>query len=189
MLQLQLMIDEAAAAGDAATLASVCTVGADGRPSARVVPVRVVDEGGIEIHTSLSSTKGRDIVERPDAVCALFFWPALLRQARVEGRAVVLGDRTSGERFATLPRRAQVRAWLAVHGTEVSGREVLVERARAVEERFADSDVPMPPDWSVVRIEPDALDLFQGATTGYVDDRIRYERESGSGWRIRRLSA
>ena len=76
---------DAAAAGvpevNAMTLA---TVGADGRPSARIVLLRGVDARGLTFYTNYGSRKGRDLDARPDAAL-LFFWPQLERQVRIEG--------------------------------------------------------------------------------------------------------
>lgn len=184
MEQLRLLVAEATADDPNATLATICTSGAEGAPSARIVPVRGIDERGIEIHTSLASTKGRHFLERPDSVCALFFWPVLMSQARLHGCAVPLDEEASSERFAGLPRRAQLRAWIHAEGAGVEDRDAAEELVRSVEERFEGSEVPRPPDWRIVRIEPDRLDLFQMVRSTLVDDRVRYDRQPDGSWRL-----
>lgn len=184
MEQLERLVVEAAAAGPHSTLATICTTGEDGWPSARIVPVRAIGESGIEIHTSLLSTKGRDFRQRPESVCALFFWPALMSQARFHGRAVPLDEDTSTERFTGLPRRTQVRAWVYAESIGMEDRDGVEVLARSVEARFEGREVPRPPDWRVVRIEPERLDLFQAVPSGLIDDRVRYDKRTDGSWRL-----
>ena len=76
--------DEAMKAGvsepDAMTLATATT---DGRPSARVVLLRGVDDRGFVFFTNYDSRKGRELAANPWAALVLF-WRELERQVRVE---------------------------------------------------------------------------------------------------------
>jgi pyridoxamine 5'-phosphate oxidase len=47
--------------------------------------------------------------------------------------------------------------------------------------------VPLPPHWGGYRVVPDAIEFWQGRESR-LHDRIRYVRESGSGWKVQRLS-
>ena len=63
---------------------SVSTVGANGRPSARIVLLRQWDARGFVFYTNYESRKGADLTVHPYAAI-LFWWGALERQVRIEG--------------------------------------------------------------------------------------------------------
>src|SRR6478609_5174525 len=64
----------------------VTTVSADGRPSARMVLLKGLDQRGFVFYTNYDSRKGREIAANP-AVSLLFPWHDLQRQVRVQGTA------------------------------------------------------------------------------------------------------
>ena len=85
---------------DAMTLA---TVGAEGRPAARIVLLKEFDGRGFAFFTSHLSRKGRELALRP-AAALLFFWPDLERQVRIEGAVTRLDHDESAPYFADRPR-------------------------------------------------------------------------------------
>ena len=86
----------------------LATVAPDGRPSARAVLLKGLDERGFLFYTNLTSRKGRDLAGHPD--CALLFpWHPLQRQVRVEGRAEPLPRSEAAAYFATRPRGVPAR--------------------------------------------------------------------------------
>ena len=72
---------------------TLATATQDGRPSARVVLLRGVDERGFTFFTNYDSRKGRELEANPLA-SLVFYWAELERQVRIEGRV----SRTSGFR-------------------------------------------------------------------------------------------
>ena len=64
---------------------TLATVGADGRPSTRVVLIKGVDARGIVWYTNYNSRKGRELADTPFAALQ-FHWVELERVVRVEGR-------------------------------------------------------------------------------------------------------
>ena len=60
------------------------TVGADGRPSARMVLLRGIDSRGLIFYTNFHSRKAREM-EANTNVALVFHWHKLERQVRVEG--------------------------------------------------------------------------------------------------------
>ena len=93
---------EAEAAGvaqpDAAALA---TAAPDGRPSARMVLLKVADARSLVFFTNLSSRKGDELAANPRAALVLY-WHGLGRQIRVEGRVEQL-SRAEVERLLADP--------------------------------------------------------------------------------------
>src|SRR6476620_11327976 len=78
----------------------VASVSAEGRPSARMVLLKGVDERGFVFFTNYSSRKGSELDANP-AVALLFPWHDLQRQVRVEGVASRVTAEESAAYFAT----------------------------------------------------------------------------------------
>ena len=77
--------DAQVATDDKAAAMTIATATPDGRPSARVVLLRGFDERGLVFYTNYDSRKAEELEANPHAA-ALFYWPQLDRQIRVEGR-------------------------------------------------------------------------------------------------------
>src|SRR4249919_499288 len=67
------------------TAMTLATVGAAGRPSARIVLLKGVDPQGFVFYTNYASRKGRELAANP-AAALTFMWKELERQVRIEGR-------------------------------------------------------------------------------------------------------
>src|SRR5471030_868289 len=63
---------------------TLATVGEDGRPAARMVLLKGVDERGFVFYTNIESRKGHDLAAHPWAALC-FHWKSLRRQIRIEG--------------------------------------------------------------------------------------------------------
>jgi len=167
---------------DAAALA---TVDQEGNPSARMVLVRSADERGFVFYTNLESRKGRELKEgAPAALC--FWWPALTKQVRVEGRATPVSDAEADAYWATRERESQVGAWASRQSAELrGGRDELTKRFAELEKSLT-SKVPRPPYWSGFRIEPLRIEFWE-ARAHRLHHRVLYTRE-GRGWVSKILS-
>ena len=163
----------------------VATVDTAGRPSVRTVLVKGLDERGVVFYTNYESAKARDLDARPYAA-AVLVWLSLERQVRLSG-PVTRVDRAETEAyFASRPRGSQLGAWASPQSTVVPSRAVLEDAARAIEERFAGSEVPAPPNWGGYRLVPEVVEFWQGRADR-LHDRIRY-RLDGDAWVIERLA-
>lgn len=179
-------LDEAAAAEVPAPRAmTLVTATAAGRPSARLVTLKRLEDDGLVFTTALWTRKAAELRRNP-AVAAVFHWPALGRQARVEGRAEIAERELAEELFAARPRDHQLQALVSRQGEEIEGLAPLRERLEQLRDEKADAPIACPPDWGAVRIVPDCLELW-GEATDRLHDRRLYESAGGE-WRLSRLA-
>ena len=169
---------------EAATLA---TSTPDGRPSARMVLVRGVDERDLRFHTNHESRKAAEIAANP-CVALVFHWgPPLRRQARVEGSVERVSGAESDAYFATRARESRLGAWASPQSRPLVDRAELDRLLTEAERRFgAAADVPRPEFWGGYRVVPAAVEFWQNRPNR-LHDRARFER-SGSAWSRVRLA-
>ncbi len=132
--QLRAWLADAEASGAAEPNSLVLsTVDATGRPSARNLLLRGLDdEGHLVIHTNRRSHKGTDIANNPN-VCVLFSWLGLLRQVRIQGTARLAPDEVSDAYFASRPRGSQIGAWASDQSSVLADRAELENAVAEVE--------------------------------------------------------
>jgi len=162
----------------------LATATRDGRPSARMVLLRGVDERGFVFYTNYTSRKGRELDGNPHAALCIY-WPTLDEQIRVEGRVERATDEESDAYFASRPRGSQLGAWASAQSRPLAAREQLEEEYRVVEARFGDRTVPRPPFWGGFRIIPERIEFWYGRPDR-LHDRLVYTRD-GAAWKIERL--
>ena len=165
---------------------TLATVDPDGRPSARTVLLKGLDERGAVFYTSRISRKGRALEANPVAAL-LFYWDRPRRQACVEGRVTAVEDAESDTYFATRPRGAQVGAHASRQSEPIESRAALVARVAEIEAQYAGREVPRPPDWGGYRVSLDRIELWQGRIDR-LHDRVLYTRTEDGGWTTQRLS-
>lgn len=182
------LADWMAVAPNEPTAMVLATADADGRPSARTVLLRSIDERGLVFHTSYESRKGREMAANPRAT-ALFSWVPVLRQIEVSGRVAPVDGAESDRYWATRPRGSQLAAWASQQSAVLPDRAALEARFAAAAERYEGVDVPRPEHWGGFRLVPETVELWQGRPNR-MHDRLLYRHPPGdpTGWEIVRLS-
>jgi pyridoxamine 5'-phosphate oxidase len=166
------------------TAMNLSTVGADGRPSGRIMLLKGLEPGGFVFFTNYESRKGRELAANPVAALT-FMWKELERQVRIEGRVEKVSAPDSDAYFATRPLGSRIGAWASPQSKAIENREWLERRWAELTAEHGE-EPPRPPHWGGYRVVPDYLEFWQGRMSR-LHDRIVYAREA-SGWKISRLA-
>jgi pyridoxamine 5'-phosphate oxidase len=163
---------------------TVATVGADGRPSTRVVLIKGADERGLVWFTNYESRKGRELALHPFAALQ-FHWVELERVVRVEGRVEKVSEAESDAYFHSRPLDSRLGAWASPQSQVIGSRAVLVANAAkaAVQHGLKPA---RPPHWGGYRLIPEVWEFWQGRKSR-LHDRLRYRLE-GDTWVKERLA-
>jgi pyridoxamine 5'-phosphate oxidase len=164
---------------------TVATVGADLRPSTRVVLIKGFDARGIVWYTNYNSQKGRELAGNPYAALQ-FHWVEMERVVRIEGLVEKVSDQESDEYFKSRPLDSRIGAWASPQSEVIESRTVLVTNAAKYGAQFL-LNPPRPPHWGGYRLKPDNWQFWQGRKSR-LHDRLRYTLQADGGWLRERLA-
>lgn len=165
---------------------TLATVGADGRPAARIVLLKEFDQRGFVFFTNRGSRKGDDLTA--NGVAALVFhWDPLDRQLRIEGHVEQIADEESDAYYESRPRESRLNAWASDQSKPIASRAALEARRTEIDARFpGDTAPPRPPHWGGYRIIADRIEFWQGHPFR-LHDRAVYQRTTQGLWTSTRL--
>jgi len=157
-----------------------------GKPSARIVLLKGVDERGFVFYTSYESRKAQELQESP-AAALVFCWLPLQRQVRVEGTVQRLGAAESDAYFASRPRGHKIEAHASPQSQVITDRLFLEQQFKEVGRKFEGQEVPRPAHWGGYRLVPELLEFWQEGEHR-LHDRLCYRQDHAGNWLIERLA-
>lgn len=165
----------------------LATVDSAGRPHCRVLLLKGLDARGFVFYTNYNSAKGHQLAGQPVAAMT-FFWPALERQIRIEGKVEQVTAAESDAYYNMRPLGNRLGAWASEQSQPLAGRDELEAALQAVEQRYANEQHPPRPEhWGGYRLLPQSIEFWQGRTCR-LHDRLNYELGENGQWRRERLA-
>jgi pyridoxamine 5'-phosphate oxidase len=178
---------EAAAAGvtlpEAMTLA---TADGAGRPSARTVLLKGVDERGFVFFTNYESRKGRQLAQNPHAALTFLWHTEPRRQVLVTGTVEKVPRAESAAYFATRDAGSRLGAWASRQSSPLESRQQLENAFAEAEGRFGE-DVPLPDWWGGYVLRPETIEFWE-SRPNRLHERVRYSRRDDGPWEATLLS-
>ncbi|AFZ47086.1 Pyridoxamine 5'-phosphate oxidase [Cyanobacterium stanieri PCC 7202] len=164
---------------------TIATINKDGKPSARIVLLKNLDERGFVFFTNYDSQKGQDLTANPYA-SLVFWWGELERQVRIEGEVEKITPTESDEYFNVRPQGSKLGAWASPQSQVIPNRDVLDNNLKNLEEEYQGKTVPRPHHWGGFRVIPHKIEFWQGRANR-LHDRLCYTLKDNQ-WIIERLA-
>lgn len=165
---------------------NLATVNQYNNPSSRIVLLRSFDKNGFIFYTNYLSHKGQDLAANPNA-CVNFFWPALEKQVRIEGKVVKVKKAVSDAYFKGRPRESQIGVWASHQSSILKNRAELEQTVENLTEKFKHKPIPRPPYWGGYCLKPALFEFWQGRLNR-LHDRFIYKKISSGNWKTFRIS-
>lgn len=153
---------------------TLATVGRDGRPDARIVLLKAIDDEAFVFYTHSISKKGDDLACVTYA-SLVFYWKSLEKQIRVRGRVTQCPPEKAEVYFATRSRGSQCSAALSRQSAPLDEPEAFQREV----ERCAASTGPVmrPATWLGYAVHPESFEFWQ-AHPWRAHTRVRFVRVS-----------
>jgi pyridoxamine 5'-phosphate oxidase len=168
----------------AAESVAFVTVGEAGRPTARTVSLKRLQDDALLFTSALWTRKARELAMNPH-VALLFHWPSLGRQVHVAGEALLADRALAEELFSERAPAHQIQTLVSRQGEPIEDLASLRARHAHLLEAM-EAPPACPPDWGAIRVSPRAVEFWLEAEDR-LHDRLLYERD-GERWSLARLA-
>ena len=156
----------------------------DGRPSARMVLLKGVDDRGFVFYTNLESRKGGELAANPQAALC-FHWKSLARSVRVEGAVEPVSDAEADAYYQSRSRGSRIGAWASRQSRPLDGRFALEKAVAEYTLKFGVSEVPRPAHWSGLRVLPRRMEFWRDMPFRLHERRVF--KAAAGGWETEAL--
>ncbi|KAF5005004.1 hypothetical protein FDECE_8529 [Fusarium decemcellulare] len=161
---------------------TLSTVDKEGRPDARVLILKNVDDCGFHFAVKSTSPKGVQIASQKH-VALTFYWPEQGRQVRIRGAAIRRPDQDCKRDFLDRPLESRISATASKQSQVLRDKAQLLEAVSSTRHKLeADPDFVLP-GWEVYAVEPVEVEFWQGACDR-LHQRLQYVAGPEAGtWR------
>ncbi len=185
-LQFMDWIEDALRSGiDDPTAMALATTSSSGKPSVRIVLLKDAGPDGLVFFSNYESRKGKEL-ELISQAAAMFFWPGLERQIRIEGKVERVSTQESDEFFQSRPLESRIASIISPQSQEIPGRDFLINKFEQLRATVNDTTIKRPEYWGGYILKPDSYEFWQGRENR-LNDRILYSLIDGD-WMIKRLA-
>lgn len=162
----------------------LATSTADGRPSARMVLLKGIDDRGFVFYTNLESRKGRELAANPHAALC-FHWKSLARSVRVEGAIEPVSGAEADAYYQSRSRGSRIGAWASRQSRPLDSRFALEKAVAEYTLKFGIGEVPRPAHWSGFRLLPSRIEFWRDMPFRLHERRVF--NAAGAGWETEAL--
>jgi len=168
-----------------ANVMHLATVSADHKPTIRVVLLKGLEDGTFVFFTNYESRKGQELAQN-DAACLNFYWDALERQVRIEGKVEKISAAQSEHYYNSRPLASRIGAIVSPQSKPVA-KDFLEKQFEQLSQVYTENNLPKKPEnWGGYRLLPDYFEFWQGRPSR-LHDRIVYEKNDQN-WTIKRIA-
>ena len=156
----------------------------DGRPSARMVLLKGIDDRGFVFYTNLESRKGGELAANPH-VALCFHWKSLARSIRVEGAVEPVSDAEAEAYYQSRSRGSRIGAWASRQSRPLESRFALEKAVAEYTLKFGVGEVPRPAHWSGFRVLPARIEFWRDMPFRLHERRVF--QAAAAGWQTEAL--
>ena len=103
---------------------SLATSNKNNIPSVRMVLLKEFNQNGFVFYTNLTSQKGNELKENPNAAMC-FHWKSLLRQIRISGTITQVEDSVADHYYNSRGYDSRIGAWASKQSKKLKNRDEL----------------------------------------------------------------
>ncbi|KAF4421226.1 pyridoxamine 5'-phosphate oxidase [Fusarium austroafricanum] len=159
---------------------TLSTTDQNGRPGARVLILKNIDNRGWHFAIKAESPKGRQISANQN-VALTFYWPKIGRQIRLRGRANSLPKSECEGDFTARSSMAKITAAVSKQSEPLRDpSQLTVSLQEAIRRQETKGQQPSPKGWIVYAVAPETVEFWQ-ASSDRLHQRLNYLWDSARG--------
>lgn len=125
--------------------------------SSRVVLLKEIKKEDLIFYTNYNSLKSHQL-KNPSALS--FYWPALNKQIRLEGKTKRTNRDHSLQYWKTRTRESQISQYISKQSEKLENRHILKKKWKETQKKFYEKDIPCPSHWGGIAFSPNLIEFW-----------------------------